>query len=130
MEFDRAVAARGGEIADGVCRDPYPGVSCRCMAAVGYRRPLPCLAVTEGIAPFQRVVSINRAARSQGVSRGMSKVQAEATGSLIFRNRSIAEETASFEGVLKIAERISPRIEALSGHSTATLRPIRYLSRS
>ena len=73
------------------------------------------LAVTEGIAPLQVVVSINRAARNQGVSRGMSKVQAEATGSLIFRNRSIAEETASFEDVLEIAERFSPRIEALSG---------------
>ena len=45
----------------------------------------------------------------------MSKVQAEATGSLIFRNRSIAEETASFDDVLEIAKRFSPRIEALSG---------------
>jgi protein ImuB len=73
------------------------------------------LAVIEGIAPLQRVVSINRAARSQGVSRGMSKVQAEATGPILFRNRSIAEETANFEDVLEIAERFSPRIEALSG---------------
>ena len=73
------------------------------------------LAVTEGIAPLQRVVSINRAARSQGVSRGMSKVQAEATGPLLFRNRSLAEETATFEDVLEIAERFSPRIEALAG---------------
>ncbi len=73
------------------------------------------LAVVEGIAPLQRVVSINRAARSQGVSRGMSKVQAEATGPLLLRNRSIAEETATFEDVLEIAERFSPRIEALSG---------------
>jgi type IV secretory pathway VirB4 component len=63
----------------------------------------------------QRVVSINRAARSQGVSRGMSKVQAEATGPLLLRNRSIAEETATFEEMLEIAERFSPRIEALSG---------------
>ena len=73
------------------------------------------LAVTEGIAPLQRIVSMNRAATSQGVSRGMSKVQAEATGPLIFHNRSIAEETASFKDVLDIAERFSPRIEALSG---------------
>jgi len=41
------------------------------------------LAVTEGTAPLQCVVSINRAAKSQGVSRGMSKVQAEATGPLL-----------------------------------------------
>jgi protein ImuB len=73
------------------------------------------LAVTEGVAPLQRVVSINRAARGQGVSRGMSKVQAEATGSMLFRNRSVAEEVAAFENVLEIAERFSPRIEALSG---------------
>ena len=45
----------------------------------------------------------------------MSKVQAEATGPLLFRNRSIAEETATFEDVLEIAERFSPRIEALTG---------------
>ncbi len=81
------------------------------------------LAVTEGTAPLQRVVSINRAARSQGVSRGMSKVQAEATGPLLFRNRSVAEETAAFELVLEIAERFSPRIEALAsplnGHAQA-----------
>jgi protein ImuB len=73
------------------------------------------LAVTEGIAPLQRVISINRAARSQGVSRGMSKVQAEATGPMLFRNRCIAEETATFEDVLEVAERFSPRIEVLSG---------------
>ena len=73
------------------------------------------LVVIEGIAPLQRIVSINRAARSQGVSRGMSKVQAETTGPLLFRNRSIAEETATFEDVLEIAERFSPRIESLSG---------------
>ena len=73
------------------------------------------LAVIEGVAPLQRIISINRAARSQGVSRGMSKVQAEATGPMLFRNRSIAEETATFEDVLEIAERFSPRIEARSG---------------
>jgi protein ImuB len=73
------------------------------------------LAVTEGVAPLQRVISINRAARNQGVSRGMSKVQAEASGPMLFRNRAVAEETAAFEDVLEIAERFSPRIEALSG---------------
>src|ERR1700734_43766 len=73
------------------------------------------LAVTEGVAPLQRVISINRAARNQGVSRVMSIVQAEATGPMLFRNRAIAEETATFENVLEISERFSPRIEALSG---------------
>ena len=73
------------------------------------------LAVTEGVAPLQRVVSINRAARRQGVSRGMSKVQAEASGFMLFRNRAVAEETAAFEAFLEIAERFSPRIEAISG---------------
>ena len=73
------------------------------------------LAVIEGIAPLQRAVSINRAARSQGVSHGMSKVQAEASGPMLFRDRSVAEETAAFENVLEIAERFSPRIEAFAG---------------
>ena len=73
------------------------------------------LAITEGVAPIQRIVSINRAARSQGVLRGMSKVQAEATGPLLCRNRSIAEETTTFESAVEIAERFSPRIETLAG---------------
>ncbi len=73
------------------------------------------LAVTEGVPPLQRVASINRAARSQGVSRGMSNVQAETTGPILFRNRAVSEEVAAFENVLEIAERFSPRIEALSG---------------
>ena len=73
------------------------------------------LAITEGVAPLQRVISINRAARSQGVSRGMSKVQAEATGPLLCRNRSIAEETTTFQTAVEIAEKFSPRIETLAG---------------
>jgi protein ImuB len=71
-------------------------------------------AVIEGTAPLQRVVSINRAAKAQGVSRGISKVQAEATGPLLFRNRCIEEETAAFQVALEVAERFSPRIQALA----------------
>ncbi len=73
------------------------------------------LAVIEGVAPLQRVVSINRAAKNQGVVRGTSKVQAEATGPLLFRNRSVSEETTAFEELVEIAERFSPRIEAIAG---------------
>jgi protein ImuB len=68
---------------------------------------LRALAVIEGTAPLQRVVSINRAAKALGVSRGISKVQAEATGPLLFRNRSIKEETAAFQVVLEVAGRTS-----------------------
>jgi len=75
---------------------------------------LRALAVIEGIAPLQRVVSINRAAKAQGVSRGISKVQAEATGPLLFRNRCIKEETEAFQVALEVAERFSPRIQALA----------------
>jgi protein ImuB len=78
---------------------------------------LNALAVIEGTAPLQRVVSINRAAKTQGVSRGISKVQAEATGSILFRDRCIEEETAAFQVALEVAERFSPRIEALAGPS-------------
>ncbi len=45
----------------------------------------------------------------------MSKVQAEATGPLLCRNRSVVEETTTFECAVKIAERFSPRIETLAG---------------
>lgn len=75
------------------------------------------LAVIEGTAPLQRVVSVNRAAKRQGVSCGMSRVQAEATGPLLFRNRCVKEETAAFQVALEIAERFSPRIQALAGPS-------------
>jgi protein ImuB len=75
---------------------------------------LRALAVIEGTAPLQRVVSINRAAKAQGVSRGISKVQAEATGPLLFRNRCIEEEAAAFQVALEVAERFSPRIQALA----------------
>ena len=78
---------------------------------------LRALAVIEGTAPLQRVVSINRAAKAQGVSRGISKVQAEATGPLLFRNRCIEEETAAFQVALEVAERFSPRIQALAAPS-------------
>jgi len=73
------------------------------------------LAVIEGVAPLQRVVSLNRAAGKQGVASGMSKVQAETTGPLLFRDRMLAEEIAAFKQVLVIAGQFSPRIEARSG---------------
>ena len=84
------------------------------------------LAVTEGTAPLQRVVSVNRLAKSQGVVCGMSKVQAEATGPVLFRDRSVVEEIAAFHTVLEIAERFSPRMEALAGplNSYAEVRPL------
>jgi hypothetical protein len=47
------------------------------------------LAVIEGKAPLQRIVPINRHARSQGLGTGMSNVQAETTGPVIYRERSI-----------------------------------------
>lgn len=87
----------------------------RADAAVQAQARSHALAITEGVAPLQRVVTINRAARSQGVSHGMSKVQAEATGPLLFRNRSVVEEVAAFEILLEVAERFSPRTEAISG---------------
>ena len=76
-------------------------------------RSQPC-AVLEGIPPQERVVSRCRKARAVGIEHGMSKVQAEAGSTAQFRGRQIEEERAAFVFASKIAERFSPRVEALA----------------
>ncbi len=72
------------------------------------------LAVIEGRPPLQRIVSLNGVAQSRGVCFGQSKVQAEATSPIVFRDRSMAEEQAAFAEVCTIAERFSPRVQVIA----------------
>jgi protein ImuB len=71
-------------------------------------------AVTEGSAPLERVVSFNRAARKLGITHGMSKVQADMSGKVLFHSRSILEEKAALAIVFEAAESFSPRVQIIA----------------
>jgi protein ImuB len=71
-------------------------------------------AVTEGVAPLERVVSFNRAAREIGIAHGMSKVQADTSGNVFFHPRSIVEEKTALDLVFEAAERFSPRVQVIA----------------
>ncbi|MGA8492315.1 MAG: DNA polymerase Y family protein [Terriglobales bacterium] len=71
------------------------------------------LAVLEGKAPLQKVLAVNENARSNGVSPGMTKLQIEACPNLVFRVRSLPQETATHAALLDCAQSFSPRVEAL-----------------
>ncbi len=70
--------------------------------------------VLEGVPPQERVVSLCGKARAAGIERGMSKVQAEAGSTALFRSREIEEEKAAYALAVEIAERFSPRVEAIA----------------
>lgn len=73
----------------------------------------PCV-VLEGVPSQERVVSLCEKARSAGIEHGMSKVQAEAGSTAHLRSRQLEEEKAAFALVVEIAERFSPRVEAVA----------------
>lgn len=70
--------------------------------------------VLEGIAPQEKVVSRCGKARAVGIEHGMSRVQAEAGSTAHFRSREIEEEKAAYAEAIEIAERFSPRVEAIA----------------
>lgn len=67
--------------------------------------------VLEGAAPLTRVFSANAAARALGVELGMTRVQAEALGEMLWRWRSPAQEATAHRALLDCAWTISPRVE-------------------
>ena len=71
-------------------------------------------AVLEGVPPQEKIVSRCAKARAAGIEHGMSKVQAEAGCTAVFRSRQMDEEKAAFALAVEVAERFSPRIEALA----------------
>ncbi len=76
-------------------------------------RAQPC-AVLEGVPPQERVVSLCERARAIGIEHGMSKAQAEAGSKACFRTRQIEQEKAAFKVAMEIAERFSPRVQAIA----------------
>ncbi len=71
-------------------------------------------AVLEGVPPQEKVVSVCAKARAAGIERGMSKVQAEAGSTALFRSRQIEEEKAAYALAVEIAGRFSPCVEAIA----------------
>ena len=71
-------------------------------------------AVVEGAAPLECVVSMNRAARQLGLEHGMSRVQADTFGPVLFHARSLAEEQAALEELFAVAESFSPRVQMVA----------------
>ena len=72
------------------------------------------IAVAEGSAPLERIVSFNRASKELGLEHGMSKVQADTSGQILFHARSTAEEQAALDVVFEIAEGFSPRVQIIA----------------
>ena len=71
-------------------------------------------AVLEGVVPQEKVISLCSKAKAAGIEHGMSKVQAEAGGTAQFRLRQVEEEKTAFALAVEIAERFSPRVEAIA----------------
>ena len=67
-----------------------------------------------GVPPQERVASLCGKARAFGIEHGMSKAQAEAGSSAIFRSRELEEEMAAYAAAVAIAEGFSPNIEAIA----------------
>lgn len=69
------------------------------------------VAVLEGKLPLQRVLAMNEKAQRAGVEAGMSKLQVESCGGLLFRPRSPAQEAAAHAALLDCAQSFSPWVE-------------------
>ena len=72
------------------------------------------IAVVEGSAPLERVISFNRAAKELGLEHGMSKVQADISGQVLFHPRSLVEEQAAMEVAFEAASLFSPRVQIIA----------------
>ncbi len=77
------------------------------------------LAILEGMPPHERVVSLSPQASQAGVTQGMSKVQAEASGTILFQPRSAEQEQQAFTHLLDLTERFTPRTEAIAAPANA-----------
>lgn len=75
------------------------------------------LAVLEGKAPLQKVFTVNEKARREGVVPGMTKIQVEACPSLIFRDRSLLQESTAHAALLERAQAFSPRVEDVAANT-------------
>lgn len=70
--------------------------------------------VLDGVPPQETIVSLCPKAKAAGLRHGMSKVQAEAACTGLFVKRSSAQECDAFVRLCGIADRYSPRVEAVA----------------
>lgn len=92
----------------------FPAVAC--MRLHEHLHPQP-LAIIEGKVPLQKVVSLNSQARAMRLANGMSKVQAEAAGLVLFHERSLQQEENAFRQACEVMEQFSPRVQVVAGPS-------------
>lgn len=69
------------------------------------------VAVIEGKPPLEKISGGNEDARRAGISRGMTKLQAELCDEVILRDRSELQEAAAHQALLDCAQSFSPRVE-------------------
>jgi protein ImuB len=70
------------------------------------------LAILDGPANLPRVFAINHAARRTGIEIGMTKLQVETYGDVLFRKRIAAIEESAQNTLLEFAGRFSPCVES------------------
>ena len=76
-----------------------------------YRGPLLILA---GSPPLEYVFGLNDAARQQGVTMGMSRVQAESFEGMTILERERSQEEDAFAELIGFANHFSPRVQAVA----------------
>ena len=69
------------------------------------------IAVLEGVAPFERVCSVNRLAAAMGVRAGMTKAELDSFDGLVVLRRSADEESSAKAAVMEVAGAFTPRVE-------------------
>ena len=69
------------------------------------------VAVFAGVTPLTKVFGANSAAKTAGVEIGMTKTQAEVCPGIVWRQRSLSQESTAHSALLDCAWTISPRVE-------------------
>lgn len=69
------------------------------------------LAILEGKPPLETILAVNDAARSLGISPGMTKPQAELCAELVLRSHSPLQQSAAHAALLDCAQSFSPCVE-------------------
>jgi protein ImuB len=70
------------------------------------------LAILDGPANLPRVFATNLAARRAGIQAGMTRLQVETYGGVLFRKRSLVEEDSAQAALVNFAGIFSPRVES------------------
>ena len=78
------------------------------------------VAIFEGKPPLEKLIAVNEAAKSLGITAGMTKAQAELCSELTLRPRSPLQESSAHTALLDCAQSFSPCVED-SGCDTALL---------